>query len=75
MTWVVGTQRDPSDGGLDAFVMSFSRHRRIGTLHLGDQRFEFGTGIVGRYVGAFVTGFTGDRFGQPNVGHAWAVSP
>ena len=73
--WVVGTQRDPSDGGLDAFVTTFSQHRRFETIHLGDQRFMFGTGVVGRYVGAFVTGFTGDRFGQPSVGHVWALSP
>ena len=72
---MVGTQRDPSDGGLDAFVTTFSQHRRFETIHLGDQRFMFGTGVVGRYVGAFVTGFTGDRFGQPSVGHVWALSP
>ena len=72
-TWVVGTQRDPADGGLDAFVTTFgARGRRIGNIQIGNTKFVQGTGIATRF-GAFATGFTSDKNGEWKTGHVWRV--
>ena len=44
-TWVVGTQRDPSDGGLDAFVTTFGpAGRRIGQAQYRRHEVRAGNG-------------------------------
>ena len=73
-TWVVGTQRDPADGGLNAFVTTFNpRGRRIGNLQIGNTKFVQGTGIATRF-GAFATGFTSDKNGEWKTGHVWRLT-
>jgi len=74
-TWVVGNQRDPSDGGLDAFVTTFDAGgHRIGNLHIGDTKFVQGSGVAAEWS-AYATGFTSTKGGDWKAGHVWRLVP
>ena len=71
-TWVVGTQRDPTDHGLNVFVRRFGPGgNRLGQLSIdgGVSRIE-GTGIATRSSGAYVTGSAI----APRGGRAWRIT-
>jgi len=71
-TWVVGTQRDPTDHGLNVFVRRFGPGgKQLGQRSIGGgvSRTE-GGGIAARAAAAYATGTTV----APSTGRVWRVA-